>query len=376
MKKLGLYIHIPFCQKKCNYCDFLSAPANKQVQIAYMDILQKEIKEKSIEYKEYCVDTVFIGGGTPTCVPYETIVHTMNTVKASFFLTDDCEITMECNPGTVTKEALENYRTAGINRLSIGLQSTDNAILKELGRIHTFEQFFETFKWAREAGFANINVDLMSGLPNQTLEQYEESLLEVLKLDVEHISSYSLIVEEGTPFYKLYEEDKLSLPDEETERNMYYLTKEKLLAAGLLRYEISNYAKEGYECKHNERYWVREDYLGIGLGASSMVDNVRFKNTEWLDEYLTDNKYMEKTDEQILSTTECMEEFMFLGLRMTKGVSKERFKETFGSSMEEIYGSVVIKLKEQGLLEEEGDFIRLTEYGLDVSNRVWVEFLL
>ena len=376
MKKLGLYIHIPFCQKKCNYCDFLSAPANKQVQIAYMDILQKEIKEKSIEYKEYCVDTVFIGGGTPTCVPYETIVHTMNTVKASFFLTDDCEITMECNPGTVTKEALENYRTAGINRLSIGLQSTDNAILKELGRIHTFEQFLETFKWAREAGFANINVDLMSGLPNQTLEQYEESLLEVLKLDVEHISSYSLIVEEGTPFYKLYEEDKLSLPDEETERNMYYLTKEKLLAAGLLRYEISNYAKEGYECKHNVRYWVRDDYLGLGLGASSMVDNVRFKNTEWLDEYLTDNKYMEKTDEQILSTTECMEEFMFLGLRMTKGVSKERFKETFGSSMEEIYGSVVIKLKEQGLLEEEGDFIRLTEYGLDVSNRVWVEFLL
>lgn len=376
MKKLGLYIHIPFCQKKCNYCDFLSAPANKQVQIAYMDILQKEIKEKSIEYKEYCVDTVFIGGGTPTCVPYETIVHTMNTVKASFFLTDDCEITMECNPGTVTKEALENYRTAGINRLSIGLQSTDNAILKELGRIHTFEQFLETFKWAREAGFANINVDLMSGLPNQTLEQYEDSLLEVLKLDVEHISSYSLIVEEGTPFYKLYEEDKLSLPDEETERNMYYLTKEKLLAAGLLRYEISNYAKEGYECKHNVRYWVREDYLGLGLGASSMVDNVRFKNTEWLDEYLTDNKYMEKTDEQILSTMECMEEFMFLGLRMTKGVSKERFKETFGSSMEEIYGSVVIKLKEQGLLEEEGDFIRLTEYGLDVSNRVWVEFLL
>ena len=376
MKKLGLYIHIPFCQKKCNYCDFLSAPANKQVQIAYMDILQKEIKEKSIEYKEYCVDTVFIGGGTPTCVPYETIVHTMNTVKASFFLTDDCEITMECNPGTVTKEALENYRTAGINRLSIGLQSTDNAILKELGRIHTFEQFLETFKWAREAGFANINVDLMSGLPNQTLEQYEESLLEVLKLDVEHISSYSLIVEEGTPFYKLYEEDKLSLPDEETERNMYYLTKEKLLAAGLLRYEISNYAKEGYECKHNVRYWVRADSLGLGLGASSMVNNVRFKNTEWLDEYLTDNKYMEKTDEQILSTTECMEEFMFLGLRMTKGVSKERFKETFGSSMEEIYGSVVIKLKEQGLLEEEGDFIRLTEYGLDVSNRVWVEFLL
>ena len=376
MKKLGLYIHIPFCQKKCNYCDFLSAPANKQVQIAYMDILQKEIKEKSIEYKEYCVDTVFIGGGTPTCVPYETIVSMMNIVKTSFFLTDDCEITMECNPGTVTKEALENYRAAGINRLSIGLQSTHNGILKELGRIHTFEQFLETFKWAREADFTNINVDLMSGLPNQTLEQYEESLAEILKLGVEHISAYSLIVEEGTPFYQLYEEDKLVLPDEETERKMYYLTKEKLMAAGLFRYEISNYAKEGYECKHNVRYWVREDYLGLGLGASSMVNNARFKNTEWLDEYLTDNKYMEKTEEQSLSTTECMEEFMFLGLRMAKGVSKERFKETFGSTMEEIYGNVVTKLKEQGLLEEEGDFVRLTECGLDVSNRVWVEFLL
>ena len=376
MKKLGLYIHIPFCQKKCNYCDFLSAPANKQVQIAYMDILQKEIKEKSIEYKEYCVDTVFIGGGTPTCVPYETIVSMMNIVKTSFFLTDDCEITMECNPGTVTKEALENYRAAGINRLSIGLQSTHNGILKELGRIHTFEQFLETFKWAREADFTNINVDLMSGLPNQTLEQYEESLAEILKLGVEHISAYSLIVEEGTPFYQLYEEDKLVLPDEETERKMYYLTKEKLMAAGLFRYEISNYAKEGYECKHNVRYWVREDYLGLGLGASSMVNNVRFKNTEWLDEYLTDNRYMEKTEEQSLSTTECMEEFMFLGLRMAKGVSKERFKETFGSTMEEIYGNVVTKLKEQGLLEEEGDFVRLTECGLDVSNRVWVEFLL
>lgn len=376
MKKLGLYIHIPFCEKKCNYCDFLSAPANQQVQIAYMDTLQREIMEKSIKYKAYCVDTVFIGGGTPTCVPYETIVRMMNTVKSSFLLTGDCEITMECNPGTVTKESLENYRKAGINRLSIGLQSTENSILKELGRIHTFEQFLESYKWAREVGFENINVDLMSGLPNQTLKQYEESLLEVLKLDVEHISAYSLIVEEGTPFYQLYEEDKLALPEEETEREMYYLTKEKLMAAGLFRYEISNYAKEGYECKHNVRYWVRQDYLGLGLGASSMINNVRFKNTEWLDEYLIENKYMDRIEEQELSVMEQMEEFMFLGLRMTKGVSKEKFYENFGSSMEEIYGSILEKLKKQGLLEETGDYIRLTKYGQDVSNRVWVEFLL
>ena len=263
MKRLGLYIHIPFCVKKCNYCDFLSAPANKQVQMAYMETLQKEIEEKATEYKEYCVDTIFVGGGTPSSVPYESIVSLMETVKEHFVLLEDCEVTMECNPGTVTKEALLAYAAAGINRLSIGLQTTDDNLLKELGRIHTYEQFLETYEWAREAGFSNINVDIMSGLPNQTLEQYEETLCKILELSVEHISSYSLIVEEGTPFYKLYEEDKLSLPSEETERQMYYRTGEILKEAGFNRYEISNYAKEGYECRHNVRYWVRENYLGL-----------------------------------------------------------------------------------------------------------------
>ena len=376
MKRLGLYIHIPFCVKKCNYCDFLSAPANKQVQIAYMETLQKEIEEKATEYKEYCVDTIFVGGGTPSSVPYETIVSLMETVKEHFVLLEDCEVTMECNPGTVTKEALLAYTAAGINRLSIGLQTTDDRLLKELGRIHTYEQFLETYEWAREAGFSNINVDIMSGLPNQTLEQYEETLCKILELSVEHISSYSLIVEEGTPFYKLYEEDKLSLPSEETERQMYYRTGEILKEAGFNRYEISNYAKEGYECRHNVRYWVRENYLGLGLGASSMVENTRFKNTEWLDEYLLENKYMEKTEVQNLTPNECMEEFMFLGLRMTKGISKKAFLETFGVAVETVYREVLERLKEQKLIAEEGDLIFLTEYGLDVSNRVWVEFLL
>ena len=376
MKKLGLYIHIPFCVKKCNYCDFLSAPANKQVQIAYMDTLQREIKEKAVKYQEFCVDTVFIGGGTPTSVPYEKIVDLMDAVRQSFCLDADCEITIECNPGTVTKEALEAYRVSGINRLSIGLQSADDNLLKELGRIHTYDQFLEIYKWARQAGFFNINVDLMSGLPNQTLEQYEDTVTKILELYVEHISAYSLIVEEGTPFYKLYEEDKLALPSEETERQMYYRTGELLMAAGFERYEISNYAKKGYSCKHNVRYWVREDYLGLGLGASSMVDNVRFKNTEWLDEYLLENKYMETLEVQNLSQSECMEEFMFLGLRMTRGVSKDDFMENFGCSMDEIYGPVLKRLEEQGLLETEGNRVRLTTYGLDVSNRVWVEFLL
>ncbi len=376
MKKLGLYIHIPFCVKKCNYCDFLSAPATKQVQIAYMETLQKEIKEKATEYSKWCVDTVFIGGGTPTSVPYENIVQLMETVRSVFYIEKDCEITIECNPGTVTKEALLAYAAAGINRLSIGLQSADDGLLKTLGRIHTYEQFLETYTWAREAGFQNINVDIMSGLPGQTLIQYEDTLRKVTALDVEHISAYSLIVEEGTPFYKLYEEDKLILPDEETEREMYYKTKAVLSEAGLYRYEISNYAKEDRECRHNVRYWVRKDYLGLGLGAASCIENTRYKNTEWLDEYLLENKYMEKTEVQNLSNSECMEEFMFLGLRMTEGVSKTRFLENFGVSVESVYGSVLSKLKEQGLIEEEGERVFLTEYGLDVSNRVWVEFLL
>lgn len=376
MKKMGLYIHIPFCVKKCNYCDFLSAPSSKQVQIAYMDTLQKEIEEKAIAYKDWCVDTIFIGGGTPTSVPYETVVKMMDTVRAEFCLDKDCEITIECNPGTVTSEALKAYRAAGINRLSIGLQSADDELLKELGRIHTYEQFLETYTWARKAGFENINVDVMSGLPGQTLEQYEDTLIKLVELRVEHISAYSLIIEEGTPFFKLHEEDKLDLPDEETERQMYYRTKEILGAAGFNRYEISNYAKKGYECRHNVRYWRREDYLGLGLGASSCMENVRFKNTDWLDEYVMENKYMDKCEVQELSKEECMEEFMFLGLRMTEGVSKTKFADTFGVTMDKVYGPVLSKLKEQKLIAEEGDLVCLTEYGLDVSNRVWVEFLL
>lgn len=376
MKKLGLYIHIPFCVKKCNYCDFLSAPANKQVQIAYMETLQKEIEEKAIEYKEWIVDTVFIGGGTPTSVPYETIVNTMETIKKEFALTKDCEITMECNPGTVTMEAMNAYAAAGINRISIGLQTADDGLLKTLGRIHTYEQFLDSYNYARNAGIQNINVDIMSGLPSQTIEQYTDTLKKVADLGVEHISAYSLIVEEGTPFYKLYEEEKLELPDEDTEREMYYQTGTMLKQYGFLRYEISNYAKNGFECKHNKRYWKRDNYLGIGLGAASFIENTRYKNTEWLDEYLIENKYLEKNEIQNLSKEECMEEFMFLGLRMTKGISKTEFKETFGVLVEDVYGKVIEKLTSQGLIQTKDDFISLTDYGLDVSNSVWVEFLL
>lgn len=376
MKKLGLYIHIPFCQRKCNYCDFLSAPATKQVQNAYMETLQKEIREKATEYREWSVDTVFIGGGTPTSVSYEMLVEMVETVKAEFCLENGCEITMECNPGTVTLEALKAYRSVGINRLSIGLQSTDDELLKKLGRIHNYEEFSETYRWAREAGFDNINVDIMSALPNQTLEQYEETLQKVVSLGVEHISAYSLIVEEGTPFFDWYEQDKLMLPDEDTERQMYYKTKEVLEKAGYFHYEISNYAKKGFECLHNVRYWVRKPYLGLGLGASSFVEGERYKNVSDLNEYITDNGYRKKEDAELLSEREAMEEFMFLGLRLTKGVSKVQFKKEFGKAISVVYAEVIEELQRQQLIEEDEDRVWLTEYGVDVSNVVLSEFLL
>lgn len=376
MKKLGLYIHIPFCQRKCNYCDFLSAPATKQVQNAYMETLQKEIREKATEYREWSVDTVFIGGGTPTSVSYEMLVEMVEIVKAEFCLENGCEITMECNPGTVTLEALKAYRSAGINRLSIGLQSTEDELLKKLGRIHTYEQFLETYRWAREACFDNINVDIMSALPEQSLKQYEDTLEKIAMLGVEHISAYSLIVEEGTPFYEWFEKDMLLLPDEEEERQMYYKTKEVLAKAGYTRYEISNYAKEGYECRHNIRYWVRKPYLGLGLGASSFVSKERYKNVSVLEAYMSGDGYMKKEEAEKLSEREEMEEFMFLGLRLTKGIKKFKFEKEFGRSIAEVYGAVIDRLKGERLIEEDEESIWLTEYGVDVSNVVLSEFLL
>lgn len=376
MEKLGLYIHIPFCIKKCNYCDFLSAPATTQVQNAYMDILQKEIEKKATEYRDFAVDTVFIGGGTPTSVPYEKIVELLLTLKENFKLEKDCEITMECNPGTVTKEALSAYKKAGINRLSIGLQSTDNGLLKKLGRIHTYEQFLDTFLWAREVGFENINVDVMSALPNQSLTQYEDTLQKIVDLGVEHISAYSLIVEEGTPFFEWYENGNLTLPNEDTEREMYYKTEEILAAAGFRRYEISNYAKKGFESRHNIKYWVRKPYIGLGLGASSFFGNMRYKNVSKLSDYMDNAGYMQKEETEQLTKNDAMEEFMFLGLRLMEGVSKTEFLAYFGTNIENVYGEVLTKLKKQDLIEEKNDRIFLTKYGIDVSNTVLSEFLL
>lgn len=387
---LELYIHIPFCVKKCLYCDFLSASASEAEREAYMEALFLEIRERAVECKEYQVCSIFIGGGTPSVLSGERIEQMLSLIGENYALTEDAEITIEVNPGTVDGEKLRIYRRAGVNRLSIGLQSAIDEELRSLGRIHTWQQFLETYQQARAAGFENLNVDLMSALPGQTRESYAESLRRVLDLRPEHISAYSLIVEEGTPFYRAYEKGQLALPDEDTEREMYRDTERMLLEQEYHRYEISNYALPGKECRHNIGYWTRREYLGFGLGAASLMDNTRFHNGTDRQAYV--QAPLEQRQElQQLTVQEQMEETMYLGLRLTQGVSREEFRQRFGVSPEDIYGPVIEKNRRDGLLEyhrkEEGNtegcqdgdemaYLALTPRGLDLSNYVMAQFLL
>ncbi len=391
-RALSIYIHIPFCVQKCAYCDFLSAPGTLEVQEQYLHELMEEITQKAEQYAEsYIVQTVFIGGGTPTCVPPDLLCQVLAIVKECFEVAEDAEISMECNPGTTTRESLRIYREAGINRLSIGLQSAQDDLLKKLGRIHDYEQFLETYRNARAAGFSNINIDLMSALPGQTLADYKDTLLKVLALRPEHISAYSLIVEEGTPFYDM----ELDLPDEDTERAMYELTETLLKDQGYHRYEISNYALEGRECRHNQVYWERGEYLGVGLGASSFLrrkdagailpkglseeenvpymQEIRTRNNSVLSTYLQGDFGLE--EELVLSKREAMEEFFFLGLRQMKGVSLIAFAEQFGEDTIEWFDESIIQNIRDGLLVQEGGRLFLTKKGIDVSNFVFERFL-
>lgn len=382
MKKLGLYVHIPFCVQKCAYCDFLSAPSKAADRISYIQALKKEIKSFAAAAKDYEVDTVFFGGGTPSILEPELIRELMECLKESFcFIKEDAEskleITLEANPGTLTKEKLISYRKSGINRLSMGLQSADKEELRLLGRIHTFEQFKENYKAAREAGFENISVDLMSALPGQTLKSYQTTLEKVLALEPEHISAYSLIIEEGTPFYTAWEEGKLILPEEEEERQMYYLTEELLKKAGYDRYEISNYAKKRYESRHNSKYWTGEEYLGLGLGAASYWKGSRNRNTENLADYLEKANAGESLliESLLLTKQEKIEEFMFLGLRRMEGVSKEVFRERFGEELLSVYGEIIKEQETKGLIAQDEKRLWLTAQGIDLSNQVMAEYL-
>lgn len=379
-RKLELYIHIPFCVKKCAYCDFLSGPASRERIEEYIQALKKEIESYRKFAEDYEVSTVFFGGGTPSLLSSEQMEMIMGAIKHIFLLQENAEITMEANPGTVTEERLKAYKKAEINRLSFGLQSAKNEELTILGRIHTFEEFLESYEIARKAGFSNINVDLISAIPKQTLESWEETLTTIIELEPEHISAYSLIVEEGTPFAELYGEDgkwEEMLPDEEEERNMYRKTEEMLQRAGYHRYEISNYAKRGYECRHNLGYWDRTEYLGLGLGASSFLNQTRFHNTEDMERYLKNAKEHENIHEEIehLKVQEQMEEFIFLGLRKMKGIAETEFAEAFGTDIWECYGKNIRRVIQNGLLEQENGYLRLTKKGIDVSNYVFAEIL-
>lgn len=384
-KPLGIYIHIPFCIQKCNYCDFLSFSCTEEIKKAYMDALLLQIKSTSFPAFFYPA-TIYIGGGTPTCLKESYLVSIMQTIQKQWKLDHDklskMEITIEANPGTLTKDNLQVYRSIGINRISIGLQSANNKELQLLGRIHTFEQFLSNYEAVRMAGFENINIDIMSALPNQTLESYMDTLTKVIALQPEHISSYSLIIEEGTPFYKKYGKSNIStkdfpLPDEEVERAMYDETKKRLQKSHYEQYEISNYAKKGFESKHNSSYWQRTDYIGLGLGASSLIQNTRFCATNDLSYYIDHSTTNEiYKDIEVLTKQQQIEEFMFLGLRMIKGINKIKFQEEFGKSLEEVYSSVLKKLKSLHLLEECNEYLYLTKRGIEVSNFVLSEFLL
>lgn len=380
MKDLEIYLHIPFCVHKCGYCDFLSAPANRETQEKYVRALERELRGRAEEYEDYQVATVFIGGGTPSVLEPKLMTGLLETMAGCYRILPEAEITMEVNPGTVDYDALAQYHRAGINRLSLGLQSSWDEELRALGRIHTWQQFLDAYGAAVAAGFMHINVDLMSGLPGQTLISYETTLRRVAGLTPgpEHISAYSLILEEGTAFAKLHEAGKLQLPDEETERELYGLTERILREYGYRRYEISNYAKEGCECRHNVGYWTRKNYLGFGIGAASLVENVRFRNGNSLQAYM-EEPLGQREQEQQLTVGEQMEEYMFLGLRLTAGIGEQMFYETFHRELEQVYEEVIRRHIAQGLLayqdREAGRYLHLTDRGLDLANYVMADFL-
>lgn len=382
MKKLELYVHIPFCEEKCRYCDFLSFRADEGEKKAYVTQLIEEIKAQGQNYSEYLVSSIFIGGGTPTTLSGIWILDIMNAIRENFIVETDAEVSIECNPGTLSKSKIIHIKKAGINRISFGLQSSIEEELKELGRIHTYKDFLQSYQLAREYGFTNINVDLMSGLPNQTIDSYKTTLKRVCALKPEHISAYSLIIEPDTPFFDKYgsEEGSMLLPDENIDREMYALTKNILREHGYERYEISNYAKLGRECRHNIGYWTGVSYLGLGVGASGYVMNRRFHVESDYRKYMSVKMQQDITplycDLEELDIKANMEEFMFLGLRLTRGVSRHEFNERFGVDMFEVFDRQIKRNMMLKLMEYNSPNLRLTEKGLDLSNMVMSDFLL
>lgn len=367
-KEIGLYIHIPFCVHKCDYCDFISY-ANCEHNIdAYIEKLKEEILQEKLE--TYKITTIYIGGGTPSYIDSKYIIDILSLIDKSYTK----EITLELNPGTITKQKLEDYKTAGINRLSIGLQSIDNNILKQINRIHTFEEFEEAYNLVNEVGFENVNIDLMIGLPNQKLADIDKTLNKIIELKPKHVSVYSLIIEEGTPLEEKISKGILKLPDEEKEREMYWKVKNILEANGYIHYEISNFAKQGFESKHNLNCWEQKEYIGVGVAAHSYIDKIRYSNTEDLNKYLLGTKKNRIIYENQKKEEE-QKEFMLLGLRKIKGVNIQEFKNKFVYNPIYLYREELNKLVKNKLIEIDTNYIRLTKKGIDLANLVWEEFV-
>lgn len=382
MKKLGIYIHIPFCKQKCFYCDFVSYANQDKYFQKYVQALNKEINN-FIDNNEFEVQTIYIGGGTPSLIDAKYIEEILHIFEKRNLLKEVKEVTIEVNPGTVTEEKLRNYKNSGVNRLSIGLQSTEDKILKQIGRIHCYDDFLNTYKMAREVGFKNINVDLMIGLPNQKIIDVKNSLEKIIKLEPEppnHISVYSLIVEENTPIEKMLESGELELPDEELERNMYWYVKNFLELNGYKHYEISNFAKLGNESKHNLDCWNQKEYVGFGVAAHSYIDDVRYGNIGNVEEYIKNcengefgkNKVIDEVENDIFSKEK---EFMLIGLRKIEGVLIQDFKNKFGENPIFVFKDELKKLVDENLLIVDFDRIKLTNKGLDLANIVWENFV-
>lgn len=372
MKELGLYIHIPFCKQKCKYCDFISYADKNSFIEEYVNTIIKEIEQNKKLAEDYEVSTIYFGGGTPSYIESNYIVEILSIIKENYNVQENAEITIEVNPGTTNKEKLKKYYNAGINRLSIGLQTNNNDLLKLIGRIHSYKDFLETYNTARIVGFKNINVDLMIGLPKQTIEDVENVLKETIILNPEHISVYSLIVEEETPLEKEIQKGILKLPDEKIERNEYWLVKNTLEKTGYKHYEISNYAKKGFESKHNLNCWEQKEYLGFGLAAHSYLNKIRYSNTESLEEYLKNNNITihEKQDKELEE-----KEYMLLGLRKIDGIKISEFKNKFVDNPIYVFKNELNKLVENNLIEVDVDAIKLTNKGIDLANIVWEEFV-
>lgn len=384
--ELGIYIHIPFCKQKCYYCDFISFVDKQEYIDKYIESLKRELD--SYELNKYNITTIYVGGGTPSVIPSKNIKDLLYNIKEKIKENktnwEDIEITLEVNPGTVDRKKLEEYKKAGVNRLSIGLQSANNKLLKEIGRIHTFEEFLKTYNIAKQVGFKNINMDLMIGLPNQTIEDVKQSLTQIIKLNPTHVSVYSLIVEENTKMEKMINSNKLKLPNEELERQMYWYVKNTLELNKYNHYEISNFSKKGKESKHNLNCWEQKEYIGLGVAAYSYLNNIRYGNTSSLEKYIEIKKIIDKKEleeeeiriiDEIQNLDDRKKEYMLLGLRKIEGVSIQKFKEKYIDNPIFLFRKELEKLVNEKLLVIDGDNIKLTNKGLDFANIVWEEFV-